>query len=326
MTAPSPTNFDCTISEDGRSSVSFVLADPDECTLVTLTTDDSPDGFPKVVAALLAGETIDRERLNTIINPLAYMVTKLDDRVSINTETGVLEFDGTEIHDTLAQTIVRYYREGRDTLGLVRFLENLSKNPSRRSREHLFNWTQTQELRITPDGHFIGYKGVQADHTSSNAGPATVNGVDMNGHVPNEVGSVISVPREYVDDDYSRGCSHGLHVGNYRYARNWAEVLLEVKVNPADVVTVPRGEFEKLRCCRYEVLALHEPEVEDDSEKWESAAGEFEYDDEDDPQYLDYDEDFDAPLATLGVGQRFLAGIRRSLGRGRKAKYDDGSV
>lgn len=315
-------------TDGDRSSVSFVLSD--ECRLVTITTDDSPDGFPKIVSALLSGTALSKDDLNRILNPNAVRVTRLDERVGIDERTGALVFDGTEIHDTLAETIVRHFREGRDTSGLVKFLENLAKNPSRRSREHLFNWTKTQELRITPDGCFIGYKGVKNDHTSVHAGPATVDGVEMNGYIPNRVGSVISVPRDYVDDDYSNGCSHGLHVGNYRYARNWAHVLLEVKVNPADVVTVPNGEFEKLRCARYEVLAIHEPSVPDDAEKYEAEPGLIEGWDDDyelDPWDDDtYDEDFEAPLATLGIGQRFLAGVRRSLGRGRKASYDDGAV
>jgi hypothetical protein len=51
------------------------------------------------------------------------------------------------------------------------------------------------------------------------------------------------------------GCSVGLHVGTYDYASNFTLNVLEVHVNPRDVVSVPTdSNWAKVRCCRYVVI------------------------------------------------------------------------
>jgi acyl carrier protein len=51
------------------------------------------------------------------------------------------------------------------------------------------------------------------------------------------------------------GCSHGLHAGSLAYARGWAERVILVEIDPADVVSVPGDEnCQKLRCCKYTVV------------------------------------------------------------------------
>jgi hypothetical protein len=72
-----------------------------------------------------------------------------------------------------------------------------------------------------------------------------------------------------VDDDSSKDCSYGLHVGTYEYASMFAPVLTEVKFDPADIVSVPDYDTNKVRVCRYTVIAIHMPEVEDDLAKYE---------------------------------------------------------
>jgi len=297
-------------NEDGSGTVTFILEDG--VSVRTVTSSDSPDGFPRIVAALRAGQELSAADVSGLTRPVEHKVTRLDSRVTLDEDTGALTFDGTEIHSTLANTIVRYFREGRPTAGLVLFLENLSKNPSRRSREQLFDWADCQGLTVTDDGHFIGYKGVREDGTSVHSGPAKIDGTPLNGHIPNEVGSVISVDREYVQDDHTIGCSYGLHVGDYPYARSWGVRLLEVKVNPADVVSVPTNEHSKLRCCRYLVLAIHEPHVPDNiADTYEPECDE-DYDFWEDDEDFDYDDDFYAPLVHH-VPATFLERFKKAL-------------
>jgi len=52
------------------------------------------------------------------------------------------------------------------------------------------------------------------------------------------------------------GCHTGLHVGTYAYASNFGQgALLEVQVNPRDVVSVPTDcSAAKMRTCRYVVV------------------------------------------------------------------------
>jgi hypothetical protein len=192
-------------------------------------------------------------------------IVELTDRVTVG--SGGLHLDGEPVPGTLASTITRYRREGRPFMGLVRFLERLDANPSRRSREQLFSWTSRHDLEIDEDGFLIGYKGVTTELTSISHGSAYVDDVLHKGAIPNRVGSVISMPREDVQDDPTVTCSYGLHVGNKQYAQDFGRTLLVVRVDPADVVSVPTDyDGQKMRCCRYEVLDVVEPEAELDFE------------------------------------------------------------
>lgn len=115
----------------------------------------------------------------------------------------------------------------------------------------------------------IGYKGVRdtPDNRSIAAGnsPVLVNGVSHVGHIPNPLGAVIEIPRSQVDPSRDQGCSVGLHVGTWDYARDFARSsfgkVLTVAFNPRDVVAVPRDcGYAKMRVCRYQVLDVAEAE------------------------------------------------------------------
>lgn len=245
--------YNMVTSSEGRGSL-VILADNGDIDVIT----DSHPNYLRIVNAVLNGED-PAEWLNA--NPRAIVVA-LSDRVEVI--DGVLHFDGDPVYDGLASTISRYHREGRDATNLVRFMERLSANPSKRSREQLFNWTQAKELVIDTEGYIIGFKGVSADLLSISSGTALVNGVKTTGHIPNLVGTVISMPRSEVQDDPNIGCSTGLHVGSWDYASSFGQVTLEVRIDPADVVSVPADcGFQKLRCCKYTVVAVHDDPTDD---------------------------------------------------------------
>lgn len=280
--------YNIALNEDGEGVISIFLDGNIE------TIDTTHPNFTRIMQAVVEGED------PTPLLSVESAVTRIDDRVSIVDE--VLHFDGNPVHDHLANTILRYTREGRDTRGLVRFMERLASNPSRRSREQLFEWTQAKDITIDEDGYFVGYKGVSENMTSISAGFAIVNGKEHNGNIPNAIGSVIEMPREMVQDDPNQGCSYGLHVGNYSYARGFGRVLLEVKVDPADVVSVPADcSFQKLRCCKYEVLDIHEL-PEDDLSEYEPEAG---WDDDDAYEAL-------SPVVPSKFLERFRSKFRKN--------------
>lgn len=252
MTTTTPTKYHLNIDTDGRGTATII----NEGETITVSSDSHPR-FPALVAALVTGQ------------PVAKFLTVNADLQTFDGVTvldGAVLFNGEQVHSSLTQTILRYQAEGRPTEGLVKFLERLYANPSRRAREQLFDWVEAGDLVIDAEGYFLGFKGVRADLTSCNAGPAIVNGEPFEGHVPNVVGSVISMNREDVQDDYEIPCSVGLHVGTWEYAKGFGQIVLEVKVDPADVVSVPKDSgCQKLRCCRYEIIAIHEQDgvVED---------------------------------------------------------------
>lgn len=102
-------------------------------------------------------------------------------------------------------------------------------------------------------GNFIAYKRVRESFRDIHS-----NTMD------NSVGALVEVPRNQVDEDSSRTCSHGLHVANWTYAHTQfassnpeTDVMLEVEVNPADVVAIPADyNNAKMRVCKYKVLGV----------------------------------------------------------------------
>jgi hypothetical protein len=96
----------------------------------------------------------------------------------------------------------------------------------------------------------------------------------MNGHIPNQPGSVISISRSYVQHDPEQGCSTGLHVGTWGYASSFGDVTLKVEINPRDIVSVPTDcGAAKMRVSRYKVIKIIDNPVRsfvDDESEWET--------------------------------------------------------
>lgn len=167
----------------------------------------------------------------------------------------------------------------------VRFLDNLFQNANKEIREQLFRWMNYENkagngFGITDDGCIVGYKGCAGtilDPISKHSGFAIVDDVEMNGQIPNKVGSVIRMPRAAVQHDPSVGCSQGLHVGTRDYATRWAPILLLVKVNPRDVVSVPfECDSQKMRVCEYTVLKV--TDVSEEHKMYHGSDEDFEAD------------------------------------------------
>lgn len=189
----------------------------------------------------------------------------ISDRVSFTDRT--LTFDGKPLNNVISKHIVDKIHAGDDQWErVVRFMLNLDENPSHRAQEATYKWVEANGLTITEEGHFLGYKAVTdtPEFLSSSSGPDNwVNGSLYNGgascQVPHEVGSVISKKRADVDDTPGGGCSVGLHVGTYDYASTFEAILMTVKINPRDVVSVPDSNMSfKIRVCRYEVISINE--------------------------------------------------------------------
>lgn len=252
---------------EGRSSIVLIPRGAGEPMIIT---DDHPN-FVRIADAVLhqddVSEWLDIEdATDWFIDEYLEADVDWDDWLSED-ESERDDFEPTPVIESLSDTIERYRREGRDAENLVRFMRRLAKNPSRRSREQLFQWSVAKDLTIDADGYIIGFKGVREDLLSVNAGTAHVDGKEVSGHIPNVIGTVISMPRSEVQDDPNQGCSYGLHVGTFNYARSWGSVVLEVRIDPADVVSVPADSgFAKMRCCEYEVIAIHETDTDDLSE------------------------------------------------------------
>lgn len=251
-------------------------------------TSENPN-YDKVRDLVVVQGTDDLEAVEALVAPAAQVADRLR-KLSEN-----ISFDGTALYydnDPLDNGMARHIRRVIDQYGIadeakwvpvVRFLEKLYQNPSQRSRKSLYEFLRRFDFAILPDGDFVAYKGVTKDYRSIHAGPGIVNGVRVRGHLLNEVGNTVAIPRSAVDTDPTEGCSYGLHVGTYKYAHGFSQgVLLRVRVNPRNVVSVPLdSNYQKVRVTEYTVLEASDVEYTDTSYDWPEDEDDWFEDDED---------------------------------------------
>jgi len=170
-------------------------------------------------------------------------------------------FKGNPVPEKLATIFFKLFEDGcSDFTGYINFLNNIDANPSKTSREELYDFLATGTMPITEQGTFIAYKGVGSDMYSitGNKNTRVLRGeVNEMGKILNKVGDIIEVARQDVDSDRNIDCSYGLHVGSYEYASGFGRVVVAVEVNPTDVVSVPMDcGCQKCRVCKYKVLNI----------------------------------------------------------------------
>jgi len=215
------------------------------------------DGVPKTMTqnhpsfteALTCLATGDIDTLDALFDVSTSITRKFDsDGVEgIEIADGVIYYDGEPIHNYVVDRIFEFMQEGLPFKPVAQFLIKLMENPSRRAVEELYKFLEHKNLPICEDGDFLAYKSVREDYKDHHSGTFY-----------NGVGEVLEMPRNAVCDDADVGCSFGFHAGSYEYAKNFGcgnSRLVIVKINPADVVSVPKDcDCQKLRTSRYEVV------------------------------------------------------------------------
>ena len=217
--------------------------------------------YTRILSAFDLPSGKQEEVINAILNERVGEYEK--DGFTISPES--VSYDGETLPDILADKVRAIAAEGLPVKLFANFWENLNNNPSASSVRELFDFLAYKELPITEDGFFIAYKGVASNGLSIHGNTKTkvLQGiVDNNGKIQNNVGDTIEVKRWDVDDNRDNGCSFGLHVGSMDYATTWGEQTLVVKVNPADVVSVPTDcGCQKCRVSKYEVIDSYQNEI-----------------------------------------------------------------
>jgi hypothetical protein len=177
---------------------------------------------------------------------------------------------GEEIHNHVVERLLHFMKEGLPYQPLVRFLDKLMENPSRRAINELYSFLEHKNMPLTPDGNFLAYKSVNNEFRDWHTG-----------NYSNKVGDVQEMKRSSVCDDVDQGCSAGFHAGSVEYARGFGSGgnLMIVEINPADVVSVPKcSDCQKLRTSKYKVVGHFEKKLEaplvddyyDGDEDWDS--------------------------------------------------------
>lgn len=248
------------VQQEGRRSLSVFLNGQ------SLVADEGHPNIDRLVDAVTCDASDEEiQQLFDIRTHLSNQFEAVSERVVIRNNH--LYFDGQPINNTIAQTVMRFYRRGENFRPLVHFFEKVMTNLDSHVRDQLYDWISDRNLTISSDGDLIAYKGVRRDsengYCSISRGPAIVDGRDVNGPVPNNPGSTVEIARNAVDTRSDVGCSTGLHVGTWDYASGFGNgVVLTTKVNPRDVVSVPTDcSAQKMRVCRYHVLDVTEQEL-----------------------------------------------------------------
>lgn len=197
--------------------------------------------FNEVIALLDDGEyeqALSRASIGITIN---------SKNTRFKIKDGVAIIDGEKLPMTLSKRLVQFFNQNIDTTPLEAFWDNLRKNPSEDSKQSLYDFIEANHFPITRNGTFIAYKMVRKDFLDSHSKS-----------FDNTPGNIVRMARATVNADRNQSCSTGLHVGAYSYAKTFSgEVLLEVEVNPKDVVAVPYDyDSQKMRVCEYKVIRV----------------------------------------------------------------------
>lgn len=155
----------------------------------------------------------------------------------------------TVVPYAIATKVIELYQLNLPFEYIMKFWNNLKLNPSEESKKDLYLFLEKNMHPITNDGCFIAYKKVDRLDNGKLVDNYTKK-------IDNLIRSIVSMPRDKVNSDRNITCSNGLHVAALEYAKNYSgNVLIEVKVNPKDVVSVPVDyNSQKMRVCEYTVL------------------------------------------------------------------------
>ena len=161
-----------------------------------------------------------------------------------------LYYKGKELHNAIIKKIFKLIQNDLPFEFMVKFLNNLMKNPSRIAIQELYEFLELANLPITTDGYFLAYKKVRANYKDI-----------FSNTIDNSIGKTLKMSRNKVDKNRNNTCSRGYHFCSLNYLPcygsdnpNKVRVLI-VKINPEDVVAIPKDyNLAKGRCCCYKVI------------------------------------------------------------------------
>jgi hypothetical protein len=223
----------------------------------------------------------------------------LGDKFTVDGRT--ISYGGEALPESLSQRIWTMATAGESSGPLFAFYERLSRNPSRRSVQQLWDFLAHTGIPLEPDGTFLAYKGVRIDFLDQHSS-----------RFDNSPGQTHMMPRNQISDDPRHVCHEGFHVGALQYASGFATRVVIVRVDPEHVVCVPYDHsYQKMRVCQYTVVGNHvgvEPlasttytpdVVETDDAEWGGDVEDLESDDDDDDDDEGEDEGKSPPAVVV---------------------------
>ena len=195
------------------------------------------------------------DELLSLVSIKTFITNLKIDKVEVGAD--VVLYDGKPVHSHLTERMLEIVKAGLDVTPWARFLNNLYENPSNTAVQELYLWLEHGRMPITEDGHFLAFKKVKDDYTSFHQGP--------NGEVVrNDIGTMVSMPRNQVDDRRDNTCSHGLHFASWDYLPHYygnSGRVIVIKVNPRDVVSIP-SDYKNAKGRAWQYLVWDEVDQE----------------------------------------------------------------
>lgn len=166
---------------------------------------------------------------------------------NVRVDRGGVFYKDVIVHGTITERILDHIGQDLPVLPLLNFLDNLLQNTRREAVLSLYDFLESNEVPITPDGEFLVYKKVDEDYRDY-----------YTGQFDNSLGAVVEVEPWQVESDRERTCSNGLHVCARKYLPSYyggSGHVVICSVNPAHVVAVPHDyDNAKMRVYKYTVV------------------------------------------------------------------------
>lgn len=205
------------------------------------------DGIEELFNTKEAVETVQKEVSADLGQTLGEEVRIVNGEVFVGNK---------KVYNSVTQRLVKMLAGGFDIKPLSNFLKRLLKNPSRTAIQECYPFMEKADVTIDEEGYIIAYKKVRNDYFDIYSGTVNYN-----------IGNIVEMPRNEVDDNRSNLCSDGLHFCSFSYLGHFGSSMssgnrvLIVKVDPADVVSIPADYNDaKARACRMEVIGEIEEE------------------------------------------------------------------
>lgn len=235
----------------------------------------------------------DKAALEAYLAPIKRIALESDNRFEVDDNENKMYLKGTTIPipSTLADKIMDFLDNGLPVNPLVKFWESCLKNPHYVAVEELFHFLERNNLPITDDGGFLGYKKlnfvnridvpddfeeliVTAEGVVKNINGGKVSEVlkakylnfinDVNnplmkdvhsGTIKQKLGEVVRIERVKLGElERREACGYGLHIGAFGYGFS-GNVRVLCKVMPEDVIACNPNE-QKLRTCKYQIVSF----------------------------------------------------------------------
>lgn len=207
----------------------------------------------KLIQEILKNPNSENWQIYKIIDPRFTIKTHISEMFDID-EAGNCIIDNVKIPESIGTRIIKGIKLGEPINHIIRLWNNIMDNPDPRARSDLYKYLIHNEHPITPDGCFIAYRKVKRSTEDPNKlVDSRTKSFD------NSPGKTVTMKREECDSDPNVTCSRGLHAASWVYIPGYpGDVVINIKVNPKDVVAIPVDYDErKLRCCEFKVLEIN---------------------------------------------------------------------